>query len=337
MAAADPSDLAALPRAYAAWRWRFLAGAMLATVVGLAAQGPSGEVRLEFGEDWPPLGLLLGAAAVVVCYFGPVLAGTCAALAAVWTWRRLQTSSRLVRAAWVLWVLGPLPVMLLPLAHFFDLNMEDSVRTRAGQIQHLLTITAPALFALLPGTLRAALVLERFLPESRAPGLVTMVAAPACTVLYLLPLGILAQLAFHPGLYLGLLLLAISPLVPLAAVRQLLCRDRKPAEAARLFRNVVVLQGALGAVGLALIAVFVVEHPLLQSLLGQINFVWMLGFLAKVLASKWLTTVVVADLLVSMLHQGRQSAQSLAETAVGEVLAKKLDALGHSLCGPGRV
>jgi hypothetical protein len=66
-------------------------------------------------------------------------------------------------------------------------------------------------------------------------------------------------------------------------------------------------------------------------LLGQIDAVWVMGLVAKVLASKWLTAVVVTDLMVSMLHQGRESAQSLADTAEGEALAQKLDALGHSL------
>jgi hypothetical protein len=63
----------------------------------------------------------------------------------------------------------------------------------------------------------------------------------------------------------------------------------------------------------------------------MVNLVWMLGLVAKVLASKWLTTVVVTDLLVSMLHQGQESARSLAGMAEGEVLAQKLDALGCSL------
>jgi hypothetical protein len=285
---------------------------------------------LDFEGEWPSPWLLLGLLAVVVFSFGPGLVGACLALAAVWSWRRLGTSSRLARVVWLLWVLGPLPVLLLPLAHLFKLNVEDSLRTSYTQVRHLLTVMAPALFGLLPGTLRAALVLERFLPESRAPGQITLLVAPACTVVYLLPLGVLAQLAFHSGLYLGLLLLAGSPLVPLLAVRWLLRRDT-PARAARLVRTVVVVQGALAAIGVALVARWLGEHPLLRELLGHINLVWVLGLVANVMASKWLTTVVVTDLLVSMLHQGRESARELADTAEGEALARKLDALGYSL------
>jgi hypothetical protein len=237
----------------------------------------------------------------------------------------------------VLWVLGPLPVQILPLAHLFNLNAQDSLKTSAAQVRHLLTVTAPAFFALLPGTLRAALVLKRFLPESRAPGQITMLAAPACTVAYLLPLGVLAQLAFQWELYLGLLLLAISPLVALLAARGLLRRDSSH-RAAGLIRTIAVVEGAVGALGAALIALWLVEHPFLRDLLGQIDPVWLLGLAAKVLASKWLTTVVVTDLLVSMLYQVRESTQSLADTAEGEALAQKLDALADSLrrAGPSR-
>jgi hypothetical protein len=273
---------------------------------------------------------LLGLVALLVGAFGPGLVGAGLALAAVWSWRRLGTSSRLARAAWVLWVLGPLPVLLLPLAHLFSLNPEDALRTSASQVRHLLTVMAPALFALLPGTLRAALVLERFLPESRAPGQITLLAAPACAVAYLLPLAVLAQLAFHGGLYLGLLLLASSPLVPLLAVRGLLRRDT-PGRAAALVRTIVVIQGALGALGVALIIRWLGEHPLLRDWLGQVNAVWVAGLVAKVLASKWLTEVVVTDQLLSLLHQGRESAQAMADTAEGKALAQKLDALGQAL------
>ena len=227
-------------------------------------------------------------------------------------------------------MLGPLPVLLLPVAHLFSLDPEDSLKTSATQVRHLLTVIAPALFALLPGTLRSALVLERFLPESRAPGQITLLAAPACTVAYLLPLAVLAQLAFQWGLYLGLLLLASSPLVPLLAVRWLLRRDT-PGRAARLVRTIVTVQGMLVAVGVLLIARWLGEHPLLRACSGSSTPVWVLGLVAKVLASKWLTAVVVTDLLVSMLHQGRESARSLADTAEGEALARKLDALGHAL------
>jgi hypothetical protein len=328
--AADPTYPDAIPQAYAAWRCRTLAGAIVATAVGIVVHGPTGEIRFETGGEWPSLWVLLGLAALVVGGFGPGLVGTYFALAAVWSWRRLGSSLRLARAAWVLWVLGPLPIMLLPLAHLFSLNPEDSLRTSASQVRHLLTVVAPALFALLPGTLRAALVLERFLPESRAPGQITLLAAPACTVAYLLPLAVLAQLAFQWGLYLGLLLLASSPLIPLLAVRRLLRRNTSD-QAVALVRTIVMIQSVLGALGVVLIVWWLGEHPLLRAWLGQINVIWVVGLAAKVLASKWLTEVVVTDLVLSMLHQGRESVQSLSDTAEGKALDRKLDALGQAL------
>ena len=188
----------AFPRAYAAWHRRMLAGAIAATALGIGLHGVPGEVRIDFEGGWPSPWLVLGLVALVVGAFGPGLVGAWLALAAVWSWRRLGSSLRLARAAWVLWVLGPLPILLLPVAHLLHLSAADALKTSSHQVLYLLTVTAPAFFALLPGTLRAALVLERLLPESRAPGQITLLAAPACTVVYLLPLGVLAQLV-HSG------------------------------------------------------------------------------------------------------------------------------------------
>ena len=53
MGAADSSHPEALPRAYAAWRCRTLAGAVVATALGIALHGPMGEIRLDFGDEWP--------------------------------------------------------------------------------------------------------------------------------------------------------------------------------------------------------------------------------------------------------------------------------------------
>lgn len=327
------SNPEALPQVYAAWRCRMLVAAVTATAVGLVVHGPTSEVRYDAGGAATSFWLLVGLLALLLCAIGPGLIGGCLALAAVWRWRRLRKSSRLARAAWILWVLGPLPVLMLPVARLFDLNVEDAIKTSANQVRYLLTVTAPAFFALLPGTLRAALVLKRFLPESKAPAQIIMLAAPACTVAYLLPLGVLAQLAFHRWLYLGVLLLALSPVVPLAAVRWLQRRE-SPAEAARLVHVIVLIQGTLAALGLGLIAVWLGENPLLRELLGHIDPYWVVGLVANMYASQWLTTVVVSDLLLAMLHQVQESAQTLTDTAEGEVLAHKIDALGGSLAPP---
>lgn len=330
MEAADTSRPEDVPRIYASWRRRTLVGAIVASAVGLGLHGPTGEVRFDFGGERPPIGMLIGVAALVIGVVGPGLAGTCCALAAILRWRRLRASSRWTRAAWIVWVLGPLPVLLVPVSFAFGLEPESSWKTSAHQVRQLLVVTTPALFALLPGILRSALVLERFLPESRAPGQITLLAAPVCTVAYLLPLAALAQLAFQWGLYLGLLLLAASPLVPLMAARRLLRRDT-PARARRLVRAIVAAQGVLVALGAALLIAWAEGHPLLQSLIGRVDAAWLVGFASKVMASKWLTEVVVTDLLLAMMHQDRESARSLEKTPEGEALARKLDALGHAL------
>ena len=321
----------ALPRMYASWRRRMLVLALLATVVGLITHGPTGEVRYETSDDEPlPTGIVLGLVAVAICAVGPGIAGTILVAVALGTWRRLRPSNRMARTAWILWVLGPLPVMILPISHIFELVGEDAIITSANQVLYLLTVTAPALFALLPGILTASLLLKRFLPESQAPGQIIRLTAPACIVAYLLPLGILAQLAFDPKLYLGFLLIVSSPAVPLLALR-LLVKPSTPRQALRIVKSITLVQASLGAMGATILILWLGEHPQIRAWLDDIDAVWVLGFVARILASKWLTAVVVADVLITMLHQNREAALSLAGTEHGEVLTQKLDALGYSL------
>jgi hypothetical protein len=325
-----PSRPEAFPRAYAGWHRRMLVGAIVATALGNVLHGSSTEIHIDLEGEQPAALLVLGLVGLVIAAVAPALVGSCFALAAAWYWRRLGRSSRLARAAWVIWVLGPLPVLLLPLSHLFHLNAHDSLKTSTKSIEYIFTVTAPALFALLPGTLSAALILKRFIPESRAPGQITLLAAPACAVSYLIPLAAVTQLAFVPWLYVGLLLLALSPLVPLFAIRGLLRRDTT-RQVIRLLYSVAVAQTAVGALGLALIVRWVGEHPFLSELVGQLNWVWAVGLIAKVLASKWLTTVVVMDVLISLMHQGRESTRYLADTTEGKSLAQKLDVLHDAL------
>jgi hypothetical protein len=226
-------------------------------------------------------------------------------------------------------VLGPLPVLLVPVAHLLRLDAGDALRTSTYQVRYLLTTVAPALFALLPGALNAALVLKRYLPESRAPGLIILVAAPACAAVYLLLLGVLTQVAFHRELYLGLLLLACSPAVPLVAARRFLRRDT-PERAARLVRTVGAVRAVVVALAAVLLAGWAGDHPLLRAWLGRVHPVWVAGVAAGMLASMWLTTVVVTDVLVSMLYQGLEAARSLAGTAAEDSLTRKINALGDS-------
>ncbi len=330
MAAPDAHHPDALPRAYAGWRRRMLVAALVATVVGHASHGATAEFRVEFEGGRPSLWLVLQLLVLAAGSFGPSLVGAVLVLTAIGAWRQLGVSCRLARWGWIVWVLGPLPILLLPVSNIFGLDAGDALKTSVGQVRHLLTVTAPAFFALLPGALQSALVLKRFLPGSRASGYITLLAAPACTAAYLLPLGVLAQVAFHTGLYFGLLLLACSPLIPLLAVGRLL-RRITPGQSARLVRNIGWGQGLLAAVGALMLAGWAGEHPLLRAWLGQVDSIWVLGVVAKVLASKWLTTIVVTDLSVAMLHHERDAARAFAGTADEEALVRRLEILGGAM------
>ena len=66
-------------------------------------------------------------------------------------------------------------------------------------------------------------------------------------------------------------------------------------------------------------------------MIGHLDAAWIVGFTAKMLASKWLSTIVVTDVLLSMMDQTRESSQSLEDSAEGQSLARKLDALGQAM------
>jgi len=224
----------------------------------------------------------------------------------------------------------------MPVSHVFRLEGQDALQTSTTQVVYLLTVTTPALFALLPGALSASLVLKRFIPESWAPGQITLLASSACIVVYLLPLGLLAQLAFQPQPYFGLVLLASSPVIPLLAIRRLR-RCNTTEQAARLIRAISLFQGVLAVLGAALLFGWVADQPQLRVWVVDVDLAWVLGMIAKVLASKWLTTVVVTDLLISMLFQGQEASQAIAHKAEGDGLAKTIDALGKSLRSAERI
>lgn len=307
-----------------------LAAALVATALGVVAHGTTAEIRLDFGGERPSPWLIVVLVLFTVGALAPGVIGAGFALAALGRWRRLGPSCRLARVAWIVWVLGPLPVLLLPASTIFRLDEADALKTSTSQARHLILVTAPAIFALVPGALNAALVCVRFLPESGVPSRIVLLLAPFCTIAYLLPLGVMAQIAFHTEIYLGLLLLACSPLVPLVAVRRILQRN-SPEQTVRLVRTIGLVRGFVAVLGAALIVGWIVDYAPLRTWIGQIDRIWVLGAVAQVLASKWLTTVVVSDRLVVMLVQLHDDATALAETADGKILVGKLEALGGAL------
>jgi hypothetical protein len=126
--------------------------ALAAAAIALAIHGPAGVIPLHVEGEWPSTLLTAGFVAMAIGAFGPGLAAACFTVAAIATWHALRTSGRMARFAWVFWVVAPLPILLLPLSYLFSLNIPDAARTSASQVRHLLTVTAPALFGLLPGT-----------------------------------------------------------------------------------------------------------------------------------------------------------------------------------------
>jgi hypothetical protein len=329
-----------LARDYMVWRYWALLGVALMTVASFALHAPTVKIIIELddpgeaanGSPSHPWAMLVGLVILFVYYLVMALAGFVLVVAATWFWARLPRSRRLARAAWLVGFLGPLPVFLLPMTHLLDLHGMDAARTAAGQIHAILTVTIPPLLALLPGAARAALVIERFLPESEAPGWLALLTAPFCALGYVLLLGVVLQLSVSPWLVGGLLLLTASPLVTLARWRELVQRDT-PQVGARAARSIAWMQVSLSAAGLALLTRYVADKPVLVDLLGHVNIWWFLSFVAGVLSLRILVTVVLVDLFIDLLYRGRESARKLAGTPTEATLDRKITALGRALEG----
>jgi hypothetical protein len=80
-------------------------------------------------------------------------------------------------------------------------------------------VLSPAVLALVPGLLRACVRIKRLLPESILPGWFLVAAAPFNSLLVLVLVVALAQLAPSPLLLAGMLLWLAAPLVYLTRAR----------------------------------------------------------------------------------------------------------------------
>src|SRR5262249_60722183 len=102
----------------------------------------------------------------------------------------------------------------------------------------------PAVLALVPGLLRACVRIKRLLPESMLPGWFLVAAAPFNSLLVLVTVVALAQVAPSPLLVAGMLLWLAAPLAYLARA-QTFTRPLGSANDLRSLARVQVVAWAL--------------------------------------------------------------------------------------------
>lgn len=139
-------------------------------------------------------------------------------------WSRLKQSRQLIGWGWIISFLGPILLYLLPGTWLFRLEAATAQdlhaveeRTRYGfatLVFFSLSMYLPVfMISIAFGVQRACLRLKTLLPESTLPGLLLAIFSPVIS-LVLLPFFVFgAQIASHPFLIIGMVLVMGAPLV----------------------------------------------------------------------------------------------------------------------------
>jgi len=151
-----------------------------------------------------------------------------AALLALLLWARPRASRAILLVGWCASFLVPVAIALTPWSWWTVEPPPPTTRAARLARQHermveglawsnyYLFVLSPAVLALIPGLLRACVRIKRLLPESFLPGWFLVAAAPFNSLLVLVMVVVLAQVAPSPLLVAGMLLWLAAPLVYLA-------------------------------------------------------------------------------------------------------------------------
>ena len=154
-----------------------------------------------------------------------------AALLALLLWARPQVSRSVLLAGWCASFLMPVAIALTPWSwwtveppppttHAARLVRQyERIVEGLAWSNYYVFVLSPAVLALVPGLLRACVRIKRLLPESVLPGWSLVAAAPFNSLLVLVTVVALAQVAPSPLLVAGMLLWLAAPLAYLARAR----------------------------------------------------------------------------------------------------------------------
>jgi hypothetical protein len=203
-----------------------------------------------------------------------------AALVALLLWARLRASRFILLAGWCISFLLPVAIALTPWSWW---TVEPPPASTAAahlsrQYQRLveglvwgnyyLFVLSPAVLALVPGLLRACLRVKLLLPESILPGWFLVAAAPFNSLLVLVTVVALAQMAPSPLLVAGMLLWLTAPLAYLARARTFTRPLRSPEDLRALTRIQLVAWALMTASAVCLVIYIATWQVLDRRLVG---------------------------------------------------------------------
>ena len=189
-----------------------------------------------------------------------------AALLALLLWARPRASRSILLAGWCASFLVPVAIALTPWSWWTVEPPPPTTQAArlARQYERIVEglawsnyyvfVLSPAVLALVPGLLRACVRIKRLLPESILPGWFLVAAAPFNSLLVLVTVVALAQVAPSPLLVAGMLLWLAAPLAYLTRARTFTRPLRSPEDLHGLVRVQLVAWALILAAAGCLIA-----------------------------------------------------------------------------------
>ena len=284
--------------------------------------------------------LLVGqATAIRVIKLAPVVAEA-VFLAICWiqlrNWANWRRQRRWLLVGWLLFVATPFIVFLYPLRPVIEIDPRglDLYSLKRGLVQFSIAMTAmlqlaPKAISMMPGLIRASLVIKLLFPGSTAPGWLIVVAAPIYALLAYVILIVPYQFTAS-GWFIGGVLGLVGAQILLARAGFALARPLTEDEAVITIKRVRSYYVTTMLVSAILIVIA------LSSLVVQLNLPWtdvvltVLKFETNVL----ILTLIGSDLVIKNLDQarlktlGRDHVEELAEAKIAAFVS--LDALHPS-------
>ncbi len=274
------------------------------------------------------------------------------ALAALWTWGRLERSARVIRWGWFIAFLVPLLLLIVPFVWLVRLDQIDAAEKQIAQhftsvfvgltFFSILVVVLPAMILSVSfGMQRGCLRLKTLLPESSLPGLF-LAASGIVLPVFVLPIFVLLfQIAGSPLLLGGMVLLTVAPMLYLLKARTMM-RPAMTDDGLRYLRRLQLAAKTTFWLGLGLLIAYAMvktipvpnllldrgdrgfqEMTLLgfseaTSLFRPWNWTILRWFVIEPFGRSLLTMVVVSDLLLRLnaylwIAQRRVTASAGAE------------------------
>lgn len=243
-------------------------------------------------------------------------------IAALRNWRDYGRSRRLLLSAWLVSLVRPLTLAVVPMRALLRLmpppdtwssytgvdvdpqtaerlmaELETQVGVASGL--YLILVMAPVVLTVFPAIVRSGLNAKRLLPQHPLPGWVVVVSPPMYIIAGTAFFAVVNQIAGDPMLLAGISLVMLAPLSFLVAAR----RIARPTDVEKVrgqVLGVVTVDVVATVVGYALIATWVTSAPLVAQ--SGLLEPFMLAQLGVEFATRFvLTTLVGTDLVIHVL------------------------------------